>query len=301
MYWPVLAGQTVLPVQLAVRLKIPLIIWGAHQGVDQVGMFSHLDEVEMTRKYRCEHDLMGYEAEDLLGGVENLAENEMRPFMYPHDREIERVGVRGVYLNNYIRWDTKAQHETMLAAYDYETAPQQRTFDTYSDVDCIHYSGVHDWVKFAKWGYGKVTDHASREIRLRRMSREEGIALVEHYNDVPLQDLVALLAWIGMSEGDFRACVDRFRDPRIWSCADGNWVLRDCVTAHRDDAGVAAARLDRVEPRCDFIVTPQKAPEAEAGGYTLLHRGWVDGHPSGSAGRLVLPADDRQRGIVGPR
>ncbi|MFN5885876.1 MAG: N-acetyl sugar amidotransferase [Bacteroidota bacterium] len=65
-YWHCLAGQTVYPVQVAVKFKIPLIIWGAHQGIDQVGMFSHLDEVEMTRKYRKEHDLMGYEAEDLL-------------------------------------------------------------------------------------------------------------------------------------------------------------------------------------------------------------------------------------------
>ena len=33
--------------QVAVEFNIPLIIWGAHQGIDQVGMFSHLDEVEM--------------------------------------------------------------------------------------------------------------------------------------------------------------------------------------------------------------------------------------------------------------
>ena len=54
-YWPNLAGHTVFPVQVAVNHKIPLIIWGAHQGIDQVGMFSHTDEVEMTRKYRKEH------------------------------------------------------------------------------------------------------------------------------------------------------------------------------------------------------------------------------------------------------
>ena len=51
-YWHCLAGQTVFPVAMAVKLKIPLIVWGAHQGLDQVGMFSHTDEVEMTRKYR---------------------------------------------------------------------------------------------------------------------------------------------------------------------------------------------------------------------------------------------------------
>ena len=50
-YWHCIAGQTVFPVKTAVRFRIPLIIWGAHQGCDQV-VFSHLDEVEMTRKYR---------------------------------------------------------------------------------------------------------------------------------------------------------------------------------------------------------------------------------------------------------
>lgn len=51
-YWHCLAGQSVFPVQTAVRYKIPLIVWGAHQGLEQVGMFSHEHEVEMTRRYR---------------------------------------------------------------------------------------------------------------------------------------------------------------------------------------------------------------------------------------------------------
>lgn len=69
--------------QIAVKFKIPLIIWGVHQGIDQVGMFSHLDEVEMTRKYRKEHDLMGYEAEDLIDDFDEITEEEIKPFYVP--------------------------------------------------------------------------------------------------------------------------------------------------------------------------------------------------------------------------
>ncbi|MEK7124315.1 MAG: N-acetyl sugar amidotransferase, partial [Patescibacteria group bacterium] len=138
-YWHCLAGQTVFPVQTAVRFKIPLIVWGAHQGNDQVGMYSHLDEVEMTRKYRKDHDIMGVEAEDLVG-VNGIEDSEIAPYKYPHDKEIEKVGVRGIYLNNYIRWDSKAQHEDMIKKYKYETTHQHRTFDTYNDVDCFNYS-----------------------------------------------------------------------------------------------------------------------------------------------------------------
>src|SRR3989339_2037488 len=85
-YLHCLAGQTVFPVQTAVRFKIPLIIWGTHQGLDQVGMFSHTDEVEMTRKYRKDHDLMGYEAEDLLALDTDLTQNDLIQYVYPHDK-----------------------------------------------------------------------------------------------------------------------------------------------------------------------------------------------------------------------
>ena len=277
MYWHCLAGQTVFPVQMAARLKVPLIVWGAHQGCDQVGMFSHLDEVEMTRKYRKDHDLMGVEAEDLVDESEGIAESDMVPFSYPHDKEIEKVGVRGIYLSNYVRWDSKAQHERMIDRYGYESAPQQRTFDTYNDVDCIHYSGLHDHLKFLKHGYGKVTDHASREIRLKRLTREEGIDLVKTYQDREPEDLPEFLKWIEMTEKEFSDCVDAHRDPRVWAKTEsGRWELLDSVIEHGNDAGVDAVRLRKTED-CDFAVTPSKDPNAVEDRYVLMARGWVDG------------------------
>lgn len=275
-YWHCLAGQTVFPVQVAVKFKIPLIIWGAHQGVDQVGMFSHLDEVEMTRKYRKEHDLMGLEAEDLVRDAEGLSVDDMEQVTYPHDRELEAVGIRGIYLNNYIRWDSKAQHERMIEIYGYEAAKQQRTFDTYNDVDCFHYAGLHDYVKFLKWGYGKVTDYASREIRLKRLTREEGIALVGRYQNVLPQDLPLFLEWLQVSEAEFWEQIDRYRDSRIWRQDDsGRWQLADSVLNHGDDEGVDAVRLDKKE-NCEFVLTSAKDPKAAEDRYVLIGRGWVD-------------------------
>ena len=64
-YWHCLAGSTVFPVQVAEKFKIPLIIWGAHQGIEQVGMFSYKNEVEMT-KDRLNHDLFSVDPLDLV-------------------------------------------------------------------------------------------------------------------------------------------------------------------------------------------------------------------------------------------
>jgi N-acetyl sugar amidotransferase len=277
MYWHCLAGATVFPVQIAVKFKIPLIIWGAHQGNDQVGMYSHLDEVEMTRKYRKDHDLMGMEAEDLVRNSEELTLADMEPFLYPHDNEIRSVGVRGIYLNNYIRWDSKAQHEKMIELYGYETSAQQRTFDTYNDVDSFHYSGIHDTIKFLKWGYGKVSDHASREIRLKRLTREEGTALVRQYQDKKPEDLALFLKWAKISEEQFWAWIDNHRDPRAWQKdAAGQWQLLDSIIHHEKDEGVDAVRLQKQSP-CDFQLNPPRVAVDEDK-YILIGRGWVD-HP----------------------
>lgn len=274
MYWHVLAGQTVFPVQLAVRLKVPLIIWGVHQGCDQVGMFSHLDEVEMTRKYRKNHDLMGFEAEDLIDRDERLSLKDLEPYRYPSDKEIERVGVRGIYLSNYIRWDSKSQHESMIDQYGYKVSEQQRTFDTYNDIDCFHYQGVHDYIKFLKWGYGKASDHATREIRLKRLSRQQGIELVRKHQTAYPYDLDLFLSWIGMASETFFSYIDRHRDPAIWSQEEsGKWILKDSISNHSIVDKADGLRLPENES-CRFRGPLASDLSYKKDQYILIGRGW---------------------------
>ena len=202
-HWHFLAGSTVLPVQLASRMKIPLIIWGAHQGIDQVGMFSHHDEVEMTRRYRKEHDLMGYDAESLVDLAPHLDESYLSSLFYPSDSSLANQGIRGIYLNNYIRWDSKTQHEMMIEKYGYMTSPQNRTFDYYQDIHCLHYNNGHDLIKWIKHGYTKVTDHVCREIRLKRLSRTQGLTIIDFFKSQTPMNLKSLLDWLNLSAIEF--------------------------------------------------------------------------------------------------
>jgi hypothetical protein len=199
-YWPCIAGQTVFPVQTAVRYKVPLVIWGAHQGVEQVGMFSHENEVEMTRRYRKDHDLMGYEADDLLSIFNTLNEDDIWQYRYPEDSRIAEVGVRGIYLGNYVRWDPKAQHQEMAKLFQFQGARFNRTFDTYDHVDCYNYMDLHDHIKFLKHGYSKVTDHACREIRHGRLSKDNAEKIVLNYQNKPLTQLEKFLEWLGINQ-----------------------------------------------------------------------------------------------------
>jgi len=275
-YWHCIAGQTVFPVQIAVKFKIPLIIWGAHQGVDQVGMFSHCDEVEMTRKYRKEHDLMGYEAEDLVDDFDALKEEDLVQFFYPHNKELEKVGVRGIYLNNYIRWDSKAQHEEMIEKYGYETTYQQRTFDTYNDIDCFHYSDLHDYIKYIKHGYGKVVDHAVRELRLKRLTHAQGIELIKKYINKQPKTAGLFLKWIGMTLSGFEFVLDQHRNKKFWKRNKlWEWEPTFDFISMMSKSYDLKYSLNKKED-CEFVLTPSREPEVKDGEYILVGRGFVD-------------------------
>lgn len=222
MYWHCIAGQTVFPVQTAIRYKVPLIIWGAHQGTEQVGQFSHLHNIEMSRRYRKDHDLMGREADDLIHHFGTLTESDIWQYRYPDDRDLNDVGVRGIYLSNYVRWDPKAQHELMIELYDYQTCKFERTFDSYDFVDCYNYMHLHDLIKTYKHGYGKATDHACREIRHGRLTREQGQKLANYFQNQPVKHEALFNEWLGLDSRSLHFVLDQHRNKSIWQKRDAD-------------------------------------------------------------------------------
>lgn len=216
-YWHCIAGQTVFPVQVAVKYKIPLILWGAHQGIEQTGMFSHEHEVEMTRRYRKNHDLMGYEAEDLISPFSNLSEGDVWQYFYPQFRDIDSIGVRGVYLGNYVRWDPLGQHELMVDKFNYKTTKFNRTFDVADYVDCYNYINLHDYLKLSKHGYSKITDHATREIRHGRITREHGIHLVRSYELHNPKHLELFCDWLNIDRQGLDFMIKQFQNNNFWT------------------------------------------------------------------------------------
>jgi hypothetical protein len=214
--WHVLAGHTCHPVQVAIRKGIPLIIWGAHQGVEQVGMYSHMHEVEMSRHYRKMHDLFGFEADDLLGTSDILTEEDIRQFRYPVDADIVGLGVRGIYLGNFIPWDPSEQNRLMSRLWGFRSAKLERTFDTFDHTDSFVYAFAHDYLKLLKHGYSKVTDQATREVRHGRITKAEAVALVRKVELIEPTFLNFLADWLGANPHSLRKVMDFHRESEFW-------------------------------------------------------------------------------------
>lgn len=237
MNWHAHCGIFTTPIQVALRYKVPLMLWGEHGFLNLSGMYSLYDYVEFTAKHRKEHSLRGFDWYDFTDeGLERIGRPELKEGLtakdllwaqYPSDEEIDAVGVRGIYLGNYVNWDGNDNAKLAMERYGWQPArqPFERTYRLISNIDDMHENGIHDYLKFVKFGYGRASDHACKDIRAGIMSRDEGVRMVRRYDHVkPRRDLERWLRYVGMSEEEFDYVCDTFRDPRVWRAVNGEWV-----------------------------------------------------------------------------
>jgi N-acetyl sugar amidotransferase len=233
MNWHGHAGIFTYPIRVAVQQKVPLMIWGEHGFMDLGGMHSYNDLVEFTYRYRHEHCLRGFEWQDFVEAAkkhgENLQAKDLITWKYPTDEEINDVGVRGIYISNYFRWDANEHGPLMVEKYGFLEAeePFERTYRTMSNLDDMHENGIHDYMKFIKFGYGRATDHVCKDIRANKITREAGVEIIMKMDPIKSKDLYRWLEYVGWSEEKFDYIADTFRDPRVWWIENGEWCKYD--------------------------------------------------------------------------
>lgn len=225
MNWHAHAGIKIMPMQIAVRFKIPLVIWGEITW-SVSGMFELDDYVTYNKRTVFEHDLRGKTVEEMCSPDPQLDARDLPWLKMPSDHEFEESGTVGIYIGNFFDWDPNRHSDYVTKTYGFEQAaePFERTYRRMSNLDDMHENGVHDYMKFIKFGYGRATDHASKDIRTGDLDRQTGLEYVRQMDHVlPRKDFERWLDYVGMQEEEFHKIADSFRDPRVWWLEDGSW------------------------------------------------------------------------------
>lgn len=216
-----------IPLAIAARFRIPLVVWGENSafeygGGEEESRGFRLDE-RWLAKYGVTH---GTTARDWAGG--ELTEKALAAYFGPSPEELETAGVLAVFLGYYFPWDV----ETSLAVatrHGFRTsAGGARTgiYD-YADID-DDFISIHHWLKWYKFGFTRSFDNLSLEIRNGRITRDEAVARIRARGDeTPHGDIAKLCAFLGIAEERFFAIAERFRNPAVWSRRGERWVIDD--------------------------------------------------------------------------
>lgn len=227
MNWHNHAGIFTSPIQVAVNYNIPLMFWGEHGWTEIGGMFSHYDFPEFTYRYRVDQNLRGYDWPDFVDNkVEKIQEHELELFKYPSDDKIKKLGLRGIFLGSYNQWDTESNTNLIKKQYGWieSKKPFDRTYRKTSNLDDRYENGVHDYMKYIKFGYGRATDHSSKDIRAGRITREQGVKFVKKYDHIEPNDLFHWLDYVSRDKKWFYKIANKFRDKKVWLKDKDQWI-----------------------------------------------------------------------------
>jgi hypothetical protein len=78
---------------------------------------------------------------------------------------------------------------------------------------------------------GRASYDAAQEIRNEKISRAEGVNLVQKYDqEFPQRYFKEFLNYIDLTEDEFWTTVDSFRSPHLWEKRNGEWLLTHQVS-----------------------------------------------------------------------
>jgi len=205
--WHCHAGIGSFVLQTAIRYGTPLIVWGESVAHDS-GRATHYEPVKYNRDYFTNVSAK-VTAEEMAD--ENIPMKELNVFKLPTQEMIDQAGIVGVFLSDYIFWDDERQTEFVRDVYEWEEDDVEGTYKRYKSVEC-KMSGVHDYAKFIKRGFGRGTDHASQDVRAGLLTREEGFELAKKHDTERPDGLDYYLKITGLTEEEFHAILKNKRE-----------------------------------------------------------------------------------------
>ncbi len=226
--WPCHVGIFTYPIQVAVKYKVPLIVYGENAQLEQGGPADAAKKATIDRHWLEEFGgLLGCRLQDMVG--DGITMSDLKPYVYPSDEELKANNTTGIYLGYFINWDARKQVELIRQhGFNVNTkGVQEGTYVNYENLDG-KFVGVHDYLKFLKYGFGRASDHASLDIRNKRLTREEGIQLALKYEGkLPTQYLKEFLQFVNMTEEEFHQVLLKFTNKSIFLCDEKGNLMRD--------------------------------------------------------------------------
>jgi len=218
---------TIVP-HFAVKFNIPLILWGESPQIEYGGPAASKSKSVLDRQWLEEFGgLLGNRISDMIG-VEGLTKRDLSLYFYPEEEDIKRIGVTGLFLGYYFKWDLrKILKESRCHGFSTSVRPVETTYENFENLDCYS-NHVHDYLKYLKFGFGRATDNACLDIRLGYISREEGVRLVSKYDGIPpKQAIQEYLAYTGFNQTQFQEILDSFTNKKIFKRDDQRRFLKD--------------------------------------------------------------------------
>jgi len=221
-----------MPLNLAVKFNIPLIIWGENAAIE----YGDIDDADSG----CDVDYAWLNKHGVTQGTtaadwvdDELSRKALTPYFAPTVEELERNPVRAIYLGYYLPWDP-VNSFNVASRYGFVAPPKGPGYYSFDDVDS-EFIAIHHYLKWYKFAYTRLFDNLSLEIRNGRITRDKAIKVIaERGSERPMNDIEAFCDYVEISTERFFEIAETFRNHDIWHKVDGTWQIKDFIVEDWD-------------------------------------------------------------------
>jgi len=218
------------PYQIAVKLNIPLVVYGEDTNYLYGG--PHTDETPSAMKQITNDVAKPVPWESWLDN--NITMKDVNPAIFPTLDQMKKTKMNPIFLSYYIPWSGYknmefARTRGFKTLEDTGEWKRDGYLEQYDQIDSLGYL-THTWFKFPKFGHQRVTEVASIWIREGRITREEAAKkVIEEDWKLDKKMLKDFLNYINYKEEDFWNVVDKFANKNIVEKRNGVWRLKKNV------------------------------------------------------------------------
>ena len=229
-FQPFIIGQKIIGPLIALKFNIPLIFYGENQAeygnAVEENANPQMDNKFFSQKNNSEIILGGEKLSDLLKKY-NFNLNDFEPYIAPKINDLIEKKIEQRYLGYYLKWDPQEcyYYAAKNTGFRPNTERTEGSYSKYSSID-DKIDPFHYFLTHVKFGLGRASYDAAQEIRNEKITREEGINLVEKYDsEFPNKYFKEFLEYIDLKEEEFFSTIDNFRSPHLWGEEGGVWKL----------------------------------------------------------------------------
>lgn len=235
-YFGWMYAMTIAPIKMAIMFNIPFVMYGEEGEVEYGGS----TELKNVATYSIEHVkrlyLSGISLEDI---DEAVGEDEsLWWWQAPTEDEIDRIKPAVAHWSYFENWNSEANYKYAKEYVGLKEAKvdSSGTYNNYAQTDSIQYP-LHVYFMYLKFGFGRCSQDACIDIRTGSITREEGIKLVEEYDEVyPEMFEDQYLAYYDMTREEWNANIDRWANKELLykDPINGRWKKKFTEIYHKD-------------------------------------------------------------------
>lgn len=212
-----------IPVRIAVLFSIPLIIWGENPQNEYGGPLQAQTATKLDNRWLQEYGgLNGLRVSDLIHA--KIAEKwELSLYTYP---DLTLKTTSGIFLGQFFPWDG-LENANVAARNGFKTwyGPVEGIGYDYENLD-NYQTGIHDYFKYLKFGFGRCTDLVCNHIRRKRITRSEALEMVLNYDGkYPItylgKPLEEILEPLEITIDEFLEICNKFANKDLFECKKG--------------------------------------------------------------------------------